>query len=131
MLVTSSLANLPVARGQRGPIVVDHQAIQLITGTLLADVVAAQLPELGQLLVRQLNWRLEHDPDDRLEEGRCGQRAQVRPVGLGVGKQAARIQATRDRHAIVLVRHKLQQLHNLIEALVVFTALEGMERQGR
>lgn len=124
MLVTTSLTDLTVAHGQWGSVVVDHQAVQLITGTLLAHVVAAQFPELGQLLVGDFNRCLEYDPDDRLEEWRGGQGAQVRPVGLRLWQEAARIQAIGNCHAIVLVRHEWQQFHNLVECLVVLSTLK-------
>lgn len=131
MLVTASLANLAVAHGQRGTEVVQHQSVQLVAGTLLAHVVAAQLAELGQLLVGQLDGRLEHDPDHRLEERWRRQRAQIGPVGLGVGQQARGIEASGNGDAVVLVRDELQQLHDLIEALVVLSALDRREGKKR
>lgn len=66
LLVTSSFTDLAVSDGQWRAEVVQHQTAQLVTRTLFAHVIAAQLPELLQLLVRQLDRGLEHDPDHRL-----------------------------------------------------------------
>ena len=122
--MTASLTDLSAAHGQGRAVVVDHQAAQLVARALLADVVAAQLAELLQLLVRQLDAVLEHDPDDRLQEWWRGQTAQVRPVGLGLGQEAARIEATGNRDAVVLVGHELQEFDDLVEAIVVVADLE-------
>lgn len=123
MSVASSLADLAVAHGQRGAVVVDHQPVHLVAGTLVTDVVAAQLPEYFQLFAGRLDRLLEHDPGDRLEERGRRQRAQVGPVGLALGQQRGGIQSARNSHAIVLVRHELQKLHYIVQALVVFAAL--------
>lgn len=123
MLVSSSLADLPAANGQWGTIVVYHKAVQLVARTLLADVVAAQLPELLQLFGRHLDWVLEQDPDDGLQEGRCRQRAQISPVGFVVRQQRGRVESTRDCHSIVLVAHELQQLNDLVQFIVVSSTL--------
>lgn len=129
MLVPSSLADLPAADGQRGTIVVYHKAVQLVAGTLLADVIAAQLPELFQLLGRHLDGVLEQNPDYGLQEGWCRQRAQVRPVGLVLRQQRGRVQGARDCYAVILVAHELQQLHDLVQLIVVASTLKRGGRE--
>lgn len=129
LLVTTSLTDLAVTDWQWRAEVVQHQTAQLITRTLFAHVIAAQLPELLQLLVRQLDRRLEHDPDHRLQERWSGQRAQISPVGLGVGQQAAGVKSGGNGDAVVLVRNELQEFNNLIEALVVLSALERNKKR--
>lgn len=95
--VASELAQLAVAQLQWGPVVVDHLAVlerlvqRIVTGTVLAGVVATHLTEQLQLPLAHLDGFLEQNPGDRLRARRSGQRAVVGPVGLGLRQEIGRI----------------------------------------
>lgn len=131
LLVTSDLAELSVAQGQRGSVVVDHQAIHFVTGTLIADIVTPQLTELVQLVLGHFDRVLKHDPDDRLGTRGRRQRSQVGPIGGGFGQKAGWIGGSGNRHSISFVRHKLEEIRDFFQLGMVFASLEILRRSLR
>lgn len=58
------------------------------------------------------------------QERWSGQGAQISPVCLGIRQQTAGVKSRGNGDAVVLVRDELQEFNNLVEALVVLSALE-------
>lgn len=130
-LEAAAFSQNAIAKRQRRTEVINHHAVILVAGALLATRKLAQIAENVELMVRNLDEALEQDPGDALVAGWSRQRAEVGPVAVVVGQQLARVDGIVHLDTVVLVGDVGQQTRDLVHLLVRFSHLEKDPEHGQ